>query len=144
MSNEHVLSGLIAKRSELAGKIEALQKELRELVAAIDHIDASIRVFDPTVDLEDIQPRLPPRHSAFRGEISRLALNALRKMGRPMGVHELTLQIVTARGLDPADKSIVRLMSHRVGACLRNQRKKGLVRLRRGVDSPIGTWEIVR
>src|SRR6185312_485140 len=61
MKNEHVLSGLIAKRAELAGKIEIMQREMRELVATIGHIDATIRAFDPNTDLEDIKPKLPPR-----------------------------------------------------------------------------------
>ena len=50
MKNEHVLSGLIAKRAELAGKVETLQREMRETVLAIDHIDAAIRMFDPDAD----------------------------------------------------------------------------------------------
>ena len=50
MPNEHVLSGLIAKRAELAGKIEMMQREMRVLVATIGHIDATIRMFDPSVE----------------------------------------------------------------------------------------------
>src|SRR4249919_2909655 len=46
-------SGLIAKRAELAGQIETMQREMRDLVAAIGHVDASIRLFDPNADLED-------------------------------------------------------------------------------------------
>jgi hypothetical protein len=39
MAEPHVLTGLIAKRAEIAGKIEHLQ-ELRQLVIDLDHIDA--------------------------------------------------------------------------------------------------------
>jgi hypothetical protein len=67
MKNEHVLSGLIAKRTELTGRIETMQREMRELVAAIGHVDASIRLFDPNADLDDIKPKLPPRFQAFKG-----------------------------------------------------------------------------
>ena len=72
MKNEHVLSGLKAKRAELAGKIEMMQREMRVLVAIIGHIDATIRTFDPSADLEDIKPKFPPRFQAFKGEVSRL------------------------------------------------------------------------
>jgi hypothetical protein len=78
MKNDHVLSGLIAKRAELAGQIEMMQRDMRELVATIGHIDATIRAFDPNAEIEDIKPKLPPRFQAFKGEVSRLVLNALR------------------------------------------------------------------
>jgi len=143
MKNEHVLSGLIAKRAELAGKVETLQREMRETVLAIDHIDAAIRMFDPDADLDDIKPRLPPRQQAFRGEVSRLVLNALRKAERPMTVSELALLVLAGRGLVADDKPFLRVLGRRVAACHRHLRKKGLVRLTRGIDGPVGTWGIV-
>lgn len=142
MKDEHVLSGLIAKRAELAGRVETLQREMREAVLAIDHIDAAIRMFDPDVELDDIKPRLPPRHQAFKGEVSRLVLNALRKAGKPLPVSELTLHVLAGRGLTADDKPFMRVLGRRVGACLRRLRKKGLVRLTRG-DGQAGTWGIV-
>ena len=143
MKNEHVLSGLIAKRAELAGRVETLQRDMREAVLAIDHIDAAIRMFDPEAELDDIKPRLPPRHQAFKGEVSRLVLNALRKAGKPLPVAELTLHVLAGRGLTAEDKPFMRVLGRRVGACLRNLRKKGLVTLTRSVDG-IGLWGIVR
>lgn len=143
MKNEHVLSGLIAKRAELAGRVETLQRDMREAVLAIDHIDAAIRMFDPDVELDDIKPRLPPRHQAFKGEVSRLVLNALRKAGKPLPVAELTLHVLAGRGLTNNDRPFMRVLGRRVGACLRNLRKKGLVTLTRSVDG-IGLWAIVR
>jgi hypothetical protein len=143
MTNEHVLSGLLAKRAELTGQVEKLQREIRDLVIALDHVDATIRVFDPNVELEDIKPRLPPRNMAFKGEVSRLVLNALRKSPKPLPVSELTLIVLAGRGLSLDDKPFLRVLSRRVGACLRNLRKKGLVRLVRQPGS-LGLWEIVR
>src|SRR5437588_10983800 len=104
MKNEHVLSGLIAKRAELAGRIEMMQREMRELVATIGHIDASIRVFDPNADIEDIKPKLPPRFQAFKGEVSRLVLDALRKENRALPTSDLTLIVAAGRGINAEDK----------------------------------------
>src|SRR5437879_13791066 len=127
MAHEHVLSGLIAKRAEIAGRIETLQRQIRELVVALDHVDAAIRIFDPNVDLEDIKPRLPPRHMAFKGEVSRLILNALRKSAKPLPVSELALVVLEGRGLSVDDKPFLRVLTRRVDACLRNLRKTALV-----------------
>lgn len=141
MKNEHVLSGLIAKRAELAGRIEIMQREMRELVAAIGHVDASIRLFDPNADLDDIKPKLPPRFQAFKGEVSRLVLNALREAKQPMPLSDLTLIVAAGRAINPDDKPFMRILSRRVGACLRNLRTKKLVVMTRPPGS-LGLWEI--
>jgi hypothetical protein len=141
MKNEHVLSGLIAKRAELAGQIEMMQREMRQLVATIGHIDATIRAFDPNADLEDIKPKLPPRFQAFKGEVSRLVLDALRKSKSPLPVSDLTLVVAAGRGINPDDKPFMRILSRRVGACLRNLRKKNLVLMTRPPGS-LGLWKI--
>jgi hypothetical protein len=44
MKNEHVLSGLVRKRAEIAGQIEHTQAELRKFVTDLDAIDAAIRI----------------------------------------------------------------------------------------------------
>jgi hypothetical protein len=142
MKNEHVLSGLMAKRAELAGQIETMQRAMRELVATIGHIDAAIRVFDPNADIEDIKPKLPPRFQAFKGEVSRLVLNALRESKKPLPVSDLTLTVAAGRGINPDDKPFMRVLSRRVGACLRNLRKKKLVAMTRPPGS-LGLWQIV-
>jgi hypothetical protein len=68
MENEHVISGLIRKRKEIAGLIEDVQLRMRQLIIDLDNIDATIRLFQPEIDLEEIRPSpLPPRHSAYKG-----------------------------------------------------------------------------
>ena len=43
----HVVTGLIEKRREIAGQIEALQARMRQAVADLDHVEAAIRLFKP-------------------------------------------------------------------------------------------------
>jgi hypothetical protein len=143
MKNDHVLSGLKAKRTELAGKIEMMQREMRTLVATIGHIDATIRTFDPTVDLEDLTPRLPPRFQAFKGEVSRLLLDTLRQSKTPLPVFDLALAVAAGRGINTDEKPFMIILRRRVDACLRNLRKRGTVRSARPSGS-LTLWEIVR
>ena len=49
MADPHVLTGLIAKRADIAGQIEHTQDKLRQLVIDLDHTDAAIRIFDPSI-----------------------------------------------------------------------------------------------
>ena len=81
MAQKAALNGLIEKRAEIAGRIDVMQREMRDLVAQISHIDAAIRIFDPSVDLGDIKPKLPPRFHAFKGEVSRLISMHFAKPG---------------------------------------------------------------
>ena len=144
MVASHVLNGLLAKRSELAGRIEHTQQALRQLLIDLDSLDATIRMFDPEIDLTEVKPKpLPARSPAFRGEISRIVLSTLRKADKALPTHEIALTVMAARSLNAADKPLLRVLTKRVGACLRLHRKKGLVR---SVDGPKRTvlWEVAR
>jgi len=117
MADPHVVTALVRKRSELAGEIDHLQVSLRQRIIDLDNLDATLRLFAPDIDLEDIKPRpLPAKHAGFRGEVSRIILTALRKAGRPMTAQELAQQVMVDRGLNTSDKRLVLTMSKRAGA----------------------------
>src|SRR5579872_4834857 len=102
MENEHVLSGLTRKRAEIAGQIEHTQDQLRKLVTNLDAIDAAIRIFDPSADVAAIAPKqYPPRHAAFRGEMMRFVMGALRIAEKPVTTRDIALQVMKGRGLNP-------------------------------------------
>lgn len=66
----NVLSGLLTKRSEIAGLVEGLQDRLREALINLDHIDQTILLFDPDADLAEVKAKpLPSRHIAFKGRL---------------------------------------------------------------------------
>lgn len=128
MSEPHVVSALIAKRGELAGQIEHHQTVLRQLVIDLDHLDATLRIFKPDIDLEDIRPKpFPPQATAFKGEVARVILGTLREAGRPLTTAELTAHVMADRGLNTADKRLLKTVGKRVGACLRHHRAAGLL-----------------
>jgi len=129
MENEHVVSGLVKKRAELAGQIEGAQTTLRQLIIDLDNLDATLRIFVPDIDLADIKPKpLPPRHQAFKSEVMRIVFAALRESEGPMTAEQLAQYVMAERGLNTADKRLVRAMGKRVGACLRHHRTRGLLR----------------
>lgn len=128
MENEHVIAGLIRKRAELAGQIEHAQTVLRQFIIDLDNLDATLRMFVPDIDLEDIKPKpLPPRNAAFKGEVSRIVFAALREKG-PMTCQQMAQYVMADRGLNTADRRLVVTLGKRVHACLRHYRSKGLVR----------------
>ena len=96
MENEHVLAGLVRKRSEIAGQLEAAQMQVRQLIIDVDNVDATIRLFAPDMDLEEIRPKpVPPRHTAFHGEIARAIMTAMRETGNALTTRDLTLVVLS-------------------------------------------------
>src|ERR1700761_4349552 len=81
----HVLTALIAKRREIAGQIEDLQRRMKLAVTELDNVESTIRIFKPDIDLSDFGPRpVPPPHAAFKGELSRILIDALHKTTIPL------------------------------------------------------------
>ncbi len=137
-----VLSGLVRKRAELAGELEALHARIPALVAALNSVDATIRLFSPDLPLEEIAPkRARPRHAARPGQISRVVTSALREAGQPLTTHDLTLRVMEARQLNAADRNLFLTMQKRVLASLRNLRIGETVRSDREAGSNL-RWRL--
>lgn len=139
------LSGLLRKRAEMAGEVETLQAKLGALIADLSHVDATVRVFRPDIDLADLPERIAPApFTGFRGEIQRFLLDELRKANQPRNTHELAEAIARKRGLDPSDRVIRNLIRKRTGYALAKLRNKGRVTSRRAHRSAPLEWAVVR
>ena len=139
MADPHVVTALRAKHAELAGEIDATERHLHELWRALEHVAASLALFDPDVQLESIRPKSFRRQVdwAQRGEHARRVLRVLRRAnGEPLTTRAITLQVMAERGLDVSRPRLVCEMTRRLSYTLRSQRDKGLVASERGA----GTW----
>jgi len=146
MGYDLTVQGLIRKRAELAGHVEELHIKLASLMAALNAIDSSIRVFKPTIELDDLPCRIPPAPmTAFRGEFQRFLLDELRKAGRPLSTLELAESVMARRALDPSDKIVSKLIARRTGYALCKLRKAGKV-VSRSIDRRGGLqeWRLVQ
>jgi hypothetical protein len=144
MENEHVISGLIRKRAEIAGALDAAQTLVRQLIIDLDNVDATLRLFDPDIGLAEIKPKpLPPRHAAYKGDLARGLLDEMRQAGRPLPASELTLRFMATKGLNTADRKLVITMQKRIGASLRNMRLRRLVVSEQG-GQRILDWSLPR
>ena len=142
-SYELTVHGLIRKRADLAGQVEALHMTLASLMAQLNAIDTSIRVFRPAIDLEDLPEKIPPApFTAFRGEFQRFLLDTLRAADRPLNTLELGEAVMATRALDASDKIVARLIARRTGYSLCKLRRKGVVESRRiaGGNAPMEWW----
>ena len=143
MGYDLTVQGLIRKRAELAGQVEAMHCQLASLMAALNAIDTSIRVFRPDIDLGDLPERIPPApFTAFRGEFQRFLLDALRKANGPMDTFRLAEMVCERRGLDAADKIVFRLIARRTGYALSKLRRAGKVESRRVSGNGLMEWTL--
>lgn len=138
-----VIAALKEKRRALSGRIEGLQREIREAVQQMDAIDSALRVFDPSIDVGALRDRPVGPHSAsFRGEMVRLVLEALREHGKAMNVHDVTLRVMAGRGLDVTDKGLLATMTRRVSQCLRSTARSGTVKCLSAQTGKFSLWVI--
>ncbi len=140
---DYVLTGLVKRRAEIAGEIDATQDKLRALIRDLEHIDATLKIFDPDIQIQAIKPKTfrPPEDWSHRGQMTRLILNVLRQASEPLTTRDIAVQIMSERALDQDDKKLVRLMAKRCGVALRGLRDKGRAKCAQG-PGQFMLWEM--
>ena len=137
--------GLIKKRAEIAGRIQSLHEEAGRLIAALDHIDATLRIFDPEIDFADMPVKmLPPPNAAFRGEFQRSLLEMLRGTQRWQTTDELGVKVMIQRRMNETDRALRVLTRKRVGHALTRLRRKGVVVSRKAGKGAMLAWKLTR
>ncbi len=117
MRATEIVSALRDKRSELADAIAQLERQVDRQRADLRHIDATIRLFDPSIEREAAQSTAPHRHNTwFRpGECRRRIHDVLREAG-PMTTREVVAGVMKAKSL-PHDDIRTRDLIHKTVLC---------------------------
>lgn len=125
-----VVTGLIAKRAELAGIIDQLQRQLDQHRADLTHIDGVLRILAPNFEPETIRPKQRRCRSRYfaRYELSRLCLDALREAaGEPLRTEVITGQVITVKGFEAGDAVLRAAIHDQVEAVLKRMVRGGKV-----------------
>lgn len=126
--NDHVISGLLRRRRELAGDVFELMARVDVMANDIDALDRALRLFDPGIDLDAI-PALQSRPKpdwALRGEVARIVFAILKETPEPLSTQALTAEIMARRGFAG---EVTRLHLKRVRKCLDRQKTNGRLRV---------------
>jgi hypothetical protein len=142
---DYVLQGLVKRRAELAGEIEATHASLRNMIDDLEKLDSVILQFDPEHNVEGIKPKAfrPPEDWAHRGEMTKGVLSILRQAVEPMTSRDIAVEMLLNRALNAQDQKLLALMVKRVGVALRLQRNNSVVRSLTG-PGQFMLWEIDR
>jgi hypothetical protein len=125
---DHVVSGLIEKRRELAGIIDELQRRLDQHREDLTHIDGVLRVLAADLDPEALRPKRVYRRNRYfaRNELSRLCLGVLRTAaGKLLSADEIAGRVVVAKGFDAGDAALRAAIRDQVGDIVKRLHKRG-------------------
>jgi hypothetical protein len=123
MAETHVVSALMAKRSEVAGAIADFERKAAQQRADLVHVDAVLRLYAPELEPDCIPSRAVRRRNGWfkPGDLVRLVLDILRVAPAPMPTREIAAAVMMRRGLDPADMHSARLVGKLVNNALSRQ-----------------------
>ena len=128
MAESHVISGLVAKRSELSGLILHHQETVRQLSIAIGNIDGAIKLFDPDYDLRTIKSKALKLENPWfeHGETGRMILDVLRLSASPLSTRQIGEAMIAAKCVNVDGKEMNLIMKVVLGAAQRLA-KKGVI-----------------
>ena len=142
MAQSHVVSGLVSKRSELAGILEHHQKEITRLSAEVSAIDGAIKVFDPTYRIQDIKSKRQFKINPFfaHGELHKIILEVMRDAEQPIATPDICAQVIDRKGLT-LDSEQLGMVRASVSNALNRQSNKGMIRSV-GNEGLANVWEV--
>ena len=102
MAESHVVSGLVSKRSELAGLVQHYQTEISRITGDLNHIDATIKLFAPEFDLRTVRTKEHrERNQYFKpGECPRMTLDILRESSDALTSRQIAADMLRRKGLE--------------------------------------------
>ncbi len=141
MAESHVVSGLVAKRSELAGLVTHHQQAIAGINGDLKHLDAAIKLFAPDFHLAGIKPtqHRESNHLFRHGECYRLTLDALRESGGTATIPAIVDRIMALKSLEPDQLATV---ADGVKKSMYRAEKSKLIR-RSGLNGRVVVWSLV-
>ena len=98
--DRYALSALRNKRASLASDIVQLERQLRHCRESLVHVDATLRLLDPSAEPGSIPTKRPIKNiKLFRqGELGRTILDVLRQASEPVSTADVVTAMLRAGG----------------------------------------------
>jgi hypothetical protein len=123
MAESMVVSGLVSKRSEVAGQIASFKTEITKLQSALTHLDASIKLFAPEFDLCTVKAKRTNKRNQYftKGEAQRMVLDVMREARMPLNSREITDQLLRRKNLEPNAALVARIQKNVIAVLHRQE-----------------------
>lgn len=119
---------LVRLHADLGGQIQANKQEAERLAENMRHVEAVIRLYDPSYDMKQIACRRRFKGNPWfkRGTLFRGALDVLRTAGAPMTSRQITERLLAAQGVRDATGKQIRGLAAAVQTALRAKEGHGV------------------
>lgn len=124
MADLQIISQLTRKRDEIEARIEAYEKALADCRADLVAVTSTMMIYQ---NEGQIRPATSLGRLFKRGEVFRLALEALEAAGKPLDTRELAAAIAEAKGLDAGDKVLRKAIAYNIVCTLTMRAKRGQI-----------------
>lgn len=123
--NKYAIAALKDRRATMAGEIIQFKEAIRYREEQLAHLDATLRVLDPSYRADTLPPKRLRRVKLFGGgELNRLILDALRcAKGKPLSTPDIADAIIAAKGYgEEAKHALIRRVRANLSYLLRQRR----------------------
>lgn len=136
-----VVDYLVRLHADLGGQIFENRKQAERLAENMKHVEAVIRLYDPTFNMKRIACRRRYKGNPWfkRGTLFRGALDVLREATEPLTVRQITERMLAAHGVTDASVKAVRDLTGGVQASIQNHDGGAVVRVGEGMP---GRWRL--
>jgi len=122
--------------SELGGKILENRQERDSLAEQMRHVEAVIKMLDPSYSLRAIAvKRRKPNPWFKRGTIYRRAVDVLRTATDPLTAREIAEHVLAANNIERPDNDALADLIGTINSSLRNHDGKGVQRTNEGIPA---------
>lgn len=143
MAETHVVSGLVEKRSELAGLVAHHQQQINRLSGDMKHLDATLKLFAPEMDLRTLRPKEHRKRNSYfkHGECQRLVLDAFREaQGAALSSRQIGERLVQRKGLPNTPEMVEQMQKNAHAAATRLEDAGTLVSA--GKNGACRAWQV--
>jgi hypothetical protein len=126
---------LVRLHADIGGRIKANREEADRLAEDMRHVEAVLKMFDPTFNVRAISARRRVQGNPWfkRGTLFRQALDVLRSATGPLTAKEITDAVLASKGIkDATDKQRLDLQAG-IRSSLENNAGKTVERVGEGV-----------
>jgi hypothetical protein len=125
---------LVRLHADIGGRIKVNRKEHERLAADMKHVEAVIRMFNPSYNIAAIVQRRRIGGNPYfkRGTLFREGLSVLRTAGRAMTAREIVAAMLAAKGITTATAAQIRTLRGGLTNSMRNNEGKAVERVGEG------------
>ncbi len=143
MAESHVVTALVTKRAEMAGLIEQHRKEMGRLATDLAHLDATLKLFSPEIDLRTLRAKEHRKRNRFfrPGECQRMVLDIFREaQGAALSSRQIGEALAARQGLESTTVMIEPMRKNAIAVVHRLERTGTLIPA--GRDGHGATWSV--